>query len=37
MRDKNQTTKIGFKDADGKTSTELFKFSHVVETFKPLS
>ena len=37
QRDKKQTTKITFKDADGKTSTELFEFAHVLKTFKPLS
>ena len=35
--DKVQTTKINFKDADGKMTSNLFKFEHVLETFKPLS
>ena len=36
-RDKVQTTKINFKDADGKTTSKLFTFEHVLKTFKPLS
>ena len=37
QRDKKQTTKINFKDADGKTTSKLFRFEHVVKTFKPLT
>ena len=36
-RDKMQTTKINFKDADGKMTSKLFTFEHVLKTFKPLS
>ena len=37
QRNKKQTTKLVFKDADGKSSTELFTFAHVAKQFKPLS
>lgn len=37
VNDKNQTTTINFKDKDGRSSTEHFKFEHVQASFKPLS
>ena len=36
-RNKQQVTKLNFKDADGKTSAQYFKFDHVAATFRPLS
>ena len=36
-RDKLQTTRLNFKDADGKSSSKYFEFEHVSKTFKPLS
>ena len=36
-RDKQQTTKLNFKDADGRSSSQYFEFNHVANTFKPLS
>ena len=37
QRDSLRTTKITFKDADGKTSTHRFQFAHVLQSFKPLT
>ena len=36
-RDKQATTSVQFKDADGKMSTEHFTFERVASSFKPLT
>ena len=37
MKDKEQITKVKFKNADNKYSTERVTFAHVCAEFKPLS
>lgn len=37
QRNKDQTTKIKFKNAEGKYSTHYFTFAHVLASFKPLT
>jgi hypothetical protein len=37
QRNKDQITKIKFKNAEGKYSTHYFTFAHVLTTFKPVN